>query len=751
MTRRRVSVVVNTYNRADSLRRTLESLEQLDYSPFEVVVVNGPSTDSTCAVLKDYGDRIKRGTCDERNLSASRNIGIRLSAGEIVAFIDDDAYPDPGWLDALASAYDDSEVAAAGGPVFNFTGTDIQAWTSFVDRLGNCSVEWHSAADLVPYITSPSSNFIVYTIGTNSSFRRDLLVGVGGFDEEFEYYLDETDVCRRLVDIGYVIRPLDTGFVYHKFLPSHVREHPDAVKDHLHVLKSKFYFALKHGSGRTSLIDICADAANFVTTRREHVDAAIARGLLTVADRQKFDADADQAWNVAEEAFLSGRKRTRSVGWFESLRAPFAPFVTLAPKSTKLHVCLLAPEYPPESQNGIGRVVQGLAIGLAARGHLVRVLTSTSGYPTADLEERVWVHRIPIAHHDPPGSPHVPQPVWDFSATMLQECKRIDARRAIDIVHAPSWDSSAVAVELDGRFRVVIGMYRPPPTMTDVEPHFATEFEDHDQGLNTMVDLERWTFQHADGVLASSTSVLEEVAQRYNVSFGDTPTALVSHGLPELSSSVTPVTWPGKVNALFVGRLDAREGIDTLLGCVPRVAERFPDAVFTIVGDTSPLNQNDITFRQSFEDAAPHWRGRVQFAGIVDDRFLRRLYAGCDLVVVPSRVDSFGLAAIESMMFAKPVVAAGVGALRSIVIDGETGSLVSPGDTDALCDALGSLVSSEELRERMGRAGRRRYEQQHSLQAISKGVEAFFREVAACKPAGSAIDSDASRPLRGRP
>ena len=90
----RVSVVICTYNRADSLGATLESLIHQRHADLEVVVVNGPSTDHTLDVLLPWVDRVKVMHCPAANLSMSRNIGIRAAAGEIVAFIDDDALPD---------------------------------------------------------------------------------------------------------------------------------------------------------------------------------------------------------------------------------------------------------------------------------------------------------------------------------------------------------------------------------------------------------------------------------------------------------------------------------------------------------------------------------------------------------------------------------------------------------------------------------------------------------------------------------
>src|SRR5919204_2715745 len=94
----RVSVIVNTYNRAASLHQTLQALPRQNYSNFEVIVVNGPSTDNTKDVLSAHGSDIRVGACIQRNLSISRNVGIEMARGDFVAFIDDDAVPDENWL-----------------------------------------------------------------------------------------------------------------------------------------------------------------------------------------------------------------------------------------------------------------------------------------------------------------------------------------------------------------------------------------------------------------------------------------------------------------------------------------------------------------------------------------------------------------------------------------------------------------------------------------------------------------------------
>src|ERR1700690_3685569 len=105
-----VSVVINTYNRAASLDATLRSLRRLNYPRFEVIVVNGPSTDSTMDVLRAHAPSIRVGTCSDRNLSVSRNVGIDMARGNLVAFLDDDAVPDENWLNDAVDAFDSEEV-----------------------------------------------------------------------------------------------------------------------------------------------------------------------------------------------------------------------------------------------------------------------------------------------------------------------------------------------------------------------------------------------------------------------------------------------------------------------------------------------------------------------------------------------------------------------------------------------------------------------------------------------------------------
>ena len=136
-----ISVVINTYNRAKTLDATLRSLRRLNYPHFEVIVVNGPSTDDTLEVLKVHSRYVRVGTCADRNLSVSRNVGIDMARGDLVAFVDDDALADENWLNDAAGAFDSDRVGAVGGSVYDHTGYGVQYRYTVCDRLGNARLD----------------------------------------------------------------------------------------------------------------------------------------------------------------------------------------------------------------------------------------------------------------------------------------------------------------------------------------------------------------------------------------------------------------------------------------------------------------------------------------------------------------------------------------------------------------------------------------------------------------------------------
>ena len=719
MTKPRVSVVICTYNRADSLERTLRSLQYLAYQDFEVIVVAGPCTDHTSEVLADPRFDIKVLRNDQPNLSVSRNLGIAAAGGDVVAFIDDDAVPDQTWLDDLIGAFDDPEVAATGGPVFDHTGYRLQARYSLADRWGDAHIETEPRS--LDYLDHPDTWTFPYTIGTNALFRKELVIAVGGFDENYAFYLDETDLCLRLIERGYVVMPQDRGVVYHKFLSSGIRNAKRVTVDRFNVVMSRLYFSLRHGLPHSNEIDMSVSFAHFVESHRADYAHHIAEGNLPAHALNQFNEDLVSAAELAREK-AAQPPLTKSREWFETGNSGFTPFPTIAPPGRRLRVCLATAGYPPEVTHGIARLYHTEAVGLAAAGHTVHVITNGRGHSTVDFEDGVWVHRIVPQGGGIPPIRDLPQHIWDRSVTVRDEIRRIDEFASVDVVQTPNWDAEGLAVMLDDQFRTVLGAHTP---VLAVAEHDA-RVDPGDPVVMALAAAERVGYERADLVMVAFPSTIEELQRLYGVVVPGARTAVMTHGVPDLEAPKTEKR-QGEVEVLFVGRLEGRKGIDTLLAAIPLVCLRHPGVTFTLVGEDSASGPDGRTWQRRFEEEAPaDVVERVWFAGPLGDDETVAAFARCDVFVAPSRFESFGLVNVEAMRFAKPVVSTNVNGVASVVRDNWDGVLVEPGNPDALAGALCLLLEQPDQRSRMGQHAREAFEQRFTVdRMVQSAVSAF--------------------------
>jgi len=155
---------------------------------------------------------------------------------------------------------------------------------------------------------------------------------------------------------------------------------------------------------------------------------------------------------------------------------------------------------------------------------------------------------------------------------------------------------------------------------------------------------------------------------------------------------------------LFVGRIQPLKGVDVLLEAFGRIEATHPEATLLIVGGPSGPNgrQELLALRQ--RAAGLGVLGRVKFYGPLPHGLLPDFYRAADVVVVPSRAESFGLVAAEAQACGTPVVAAKVGGLVYVVDDGLTGILVDGWDPADYAEALDRLLADDGLRTKMGEA-----------------------------------------------
>lgn len=241
-----VSVIVVSHGRPDDLRRCLLGLEQLIYPTFEVVVV------ADAAGLRRIDDmgwrsRIKAVRFDTPNISAARNLGFVQAAGQIVAFIDDDAVPEPTWLAALVAPFQNDDVAAAGGFVRARNGISFQWKARSVDPVGRTRAL--EVDPTQPTILTGGADCAIKTEGTNMAFRRRDLAALGGFDPAYRFYLDETDVNLRMAAGGRKTAIVPLAEVHHGFAQSPRRRSDRVPRTLFEIGASTSVFQRRHGAG----------------------------------------------------------------------------------------------------------------------------------------------------------------------------------------------------------------------------------------------------------------------------------------------------------------------------------------------------------------------------------------------------------------------------------------------------------------------------------------------------------------------
>lgn len=399
-----------------------------------------------------------------------------------------------------------------------------------------------------------------------------------------------------------------------------------------------------------------------------------------------------------------------------------------------LSIALVSREFPPFVGGGIGTYTRCFADALAAAGHRPVVITvSPDGTERRELVGGVTVVRLPFIAGDDWSGPHPaiasPEtlaafrtfaPVSVFSMQVARALPRLIGEFGFDAIEAPDTGAPAWFALNDrriGRPWTRDGAPPPPPLVTMV--HSPTRWI---AGLNgappparrgqELLSMERDAARWSDALLAPSTAMARWAEREWSLdtgSVGVTPYPLGSLE-PIASGSSERVSIVGDPRRIaFVGRLERRKGVDTLLAAFA-LAARNADLRLDLIGQDTHDPATSHPFGAALLDALPPTvRERITWHGRTPPEVVSNLLARAAIAVVPSPMDNFPYACIEAMAAGKIVIAARAGGMAELIRDGIDAFLFTPGDADSLASALSRAGAlAPDASSELGRAVARR-------------------------------------------
>jgi len=215
------SVIIVSWNGLEHLKRYLPSVSETDYSNIEIIIADNASDDGTREWVKDNFPICKVITFDRNfGYAGGNNRAVKYASGDVLVFLNNDAYPEPNWLQAIHQRMQNSGADIVQPKIRSANNTEMFEYAGaaggMIDRLGypfcRGRIFDNVEKDTGQY-EEPANIF--WASGSAFAIKKDLFVKAGGFDEAFEFHMEEIDLCWRCLKMGKTILYEPKSVVYH--------------------------------------------------------------------------------------------------------------------------------------------------------------------------------------------------------------------------------------------------------------------------------------------------------------------------------------------------------------------------------------------------------------------------------------------------------------------------------------------------------------------------------------------------------
>lgn len=215
------SIIIVTWNALDHLQRFLPSVVATDYPNFEIIIANNASDDGTVQWIEKNYPTCKVVTYDRNyGYAAGNNRAVKYASGEILIFLNNDVQVSPDWLSPLNRLFRDTSVGVVQPKLRSVEKPDhfeyAGAAGGFMDWMGYTFCRGR----ILDTIEKDKGQYdeaseIFWASGAAFAIRKDLFKQTGGFDEDFEFHMEEIDLCWRCLKLNKKIMYVSNSVVYH--------------------------------------------------------------------------------------------------------------------------------------------------------------------------------------------------------------------------------------------------------------------------------------------------------------------------------------------------------------------------------------------------------------------------------------------------------------------------------------------------------------------------------------------------------
>ncbi len=368
--------------------------------------------------------------------------------------------------------------------------------------------------------------------------------------------------------------------------------------------------------------------------------------------------------------------------------------------------------YP--TYGGSGVVATELGIELAALGHQVHFITYSQPFRLTGREKGIFYHEVPVSNY-----PLFEYPPYDLAlATRMSE---VAEYYELDLLHVHYAIPHSVSALLARQMLAARGRHLP----------FVTTLHGTDITLvgldRSYLPITRFGIEESDGVTSISQYLKDKTLEEFHI---QNPIEVIPNfvncdvykPLEDRDAARARYADPGERILIHLSNFRPVKRLTDVVKTFARIVAQMP-ARLLLVGDGPDRSSAEwLAHGLGIQD-------RISFLGKQES--VNDLLPVADLMLMPSELESFGLAALEAMACLVPTIATKVGGVPELIEDGVTGRLLPVGDTEAMADAAIELLSDPERLAEMGRAGRASAQDKYCATRIIPLYERYYEEVLA--------------------